>query len=83
MTYETKFNLELDFVAPNHLNYFGKLDFGSRLKKKKNQNCLARKTMGHNLLSYSGSFERITNLFASLEKLKEWQICFPEKKFQL
>lgn len=30
MTYETKFNLELDFVAPNHLNYFGKLDFGPR-----------------------------------------------------
>lgn len=37
VTYETKFNLQLDFVAPNCLNYFGILDFGPSLKKKKSE----------------------------------------------
>lgn len=36
--------------------------------------------MGYKLLSYLGSFENITYLFTSVKELKEWQICFPEKK---
>lgn len=39
--------------------------------------------MGYKLLSYLGSFENIIYLFTSVKGLKEWQICFPEKEFQL
>jgi len=34
VTYKTKFNLQLDFVAPSRLNYLGKLDSGPRFFKK-------------------------------------------------
>lgn len=37
VTYETKFNLQLDFVAPNCFNYFGKLDFGPSFFLKKSE----------------------------------------------